>query len=158
VASSIQSVIGLAVILVYAVMGLDPLVKLFFWLGTSGGFGILLLIAATSVAIVAYFATHWSEETVWHRLIAPGVASALLVVMVYLAVTNYATLLGVPTGHPAARWLPPLFLVAALVGMLWAVMLKGLKPEVYAGIGLGADAVTGRDKPLASPAWEGARP
>jgi hypothetical protein len=41
---------------------------------------------------------------------------------------------------------------------LWALMLRVFKPSVYAVIGLGADAVTGRDKPLASFERQGRRP
>jgi amino acid transporter len=94
-ASLTQSLIGLAVITLYAVMGWDPLVRLFFWLGTTGGFGILLLLGTTSLAVVGFFARHPTLETTWQRAIAPGLAAAVLVVMVWLAVTNYATLLGV---------------------------------------------------------------
>ena len=61
-----------------------------------------------------------------------------------LAVRNYATLLGVPDRHPAAGWLPLAYAIAAAVGIGWALILMRLKPEVYAAIGLGADAVTGR--------------
>jgi hypothetical protein len=82
--------------------GARPARQAVFWLGTSGGFGILVLIAETSIAVIGFFARHASGEPAWHRIVAPGVASVLLVVMVYLAVTNYATLLGVPPGHPAA--------------------------------------------------------
>ena len=39
-----QTVLGLIVIVVYAVAGWDPLVQLFFWGGTGGGIGVLLLI------------------------------------------------------------------------------------------------------------------
>ena len=56
VASLAQSVLGLVVIVLYAVAGWDPLVQLFFWGGTAGGFGVLLLIATTSVAVIAFFA------------------------------------------------------------------------------------------------------
>ncbi len=52
-ASLAQSATGLAVIVVYAVAGQDPMTRLFFWLGTTGGFGILVLLALTAVAVVA---------------------------------------------------------------------------------------------------------
>jgi len=114
VASIWQSLLGLFVILLYAAMGWDPLVKLFFWLGTMGGFGILLLVAATSIAVIGFLARTPSYESVWHRLIAPGAASVVLLGMVWLAVTNYATLLGctartprqpmVPVHVPAGGW------------------------------------------------------
>ena len=95
-ASLTQSITGLAVITGYALTGQDPMTRLFFWLGTSGGFGILVLLALTSVAIVAFFARDPRGENVWRRLIAPAVAAVLLGGIVVLAVLHYATLLGVP--------------------------------------------------------------
>jgi amino acid transporter len=139
-ASLWQSGIGAAVILLYAVMGWDPLVKLFFWLGTSGAFGILALIAASSLAVVGFFLRAPLGETVWRRLLAPGVAALVLLAMVWLAVRNYATLLGVAPGAPAATWFPVLFAVVAACGVGGGLLLKVRNPGVYAAIGLGADA------------------
>src|SRR5439155_11150876 len=122
-ASLTQSLFGLIVIGLYAVMGWDPLVKLFFWLGTTGGFGILLLITATSLAVVGFFArnAYRRTEPLWRRVIAPGLASMVLVVMVVLAVRTYATLLGVPPHHPAAVWFPAAYAMAAVAGVGWAL-------------------------------------
>ncbi|HSV64895.1 MAG TPA: APC family permease [Mycobacteriales bacterium] len=116
-----QSCLGVAVIVLYAVAGWDPMVHLFFWLGTTGGFGVLLLLAVTSLAAVAFFARTPTTESWWHRAGAPGLASAILAVMIWLAVRNYATLLGVLPGSPASRWLPALYLVTALAGACWAL-------------------------------------
>jgi peptidoglycan biosynthesis protein MviN/MurJ (putative lipid II flippase) len=125
---------------------------LFFWLGTTGGFGVLLLLAVTSVAVVVYFARHRSFEPVWQRAVAPTVAAALLTAMAWLVVHNYPTLLGVAPGSLAARVLPLVFLVAAVAGVGWGLLLRATRPEVYQSIGLGADAVTGRDKPIVTAA------
>ena len=50
-----QSLTGLAVSVVYAAGGWAPMTDLFFWLGTSGGFGILILLALTSAAVIRFF-------------------------------------------------------------------------------------------------------
>lgn len=147
-ASLWQSTLGLGVIVLYAIMGWDPLVRLFFWLGTTGGFGILLLITATSLAVIAYFLREPGGESFWRRIVAPGLAAVVLLVMVWLAVRNYATLLGVSPGSSAATWLPALFAAAAAAGTGWGLLLKTAKPTVYDAIGLGPDAVTGRHQPL----------
>ena len=98
-ASLAQSVTGLAVIVVYALAGWDPMTQLFFWLGTTGGFGILVLLALTAVAVVAFFARDPRGENAWRRLIAPALAAVLLGGIVVLAALHYATLLGVPPGR-----------------------------------------------------------
>jgi amino acid transporter len=143
-ASLAQSASGLAVIVFFAATGQDPMSRLFFWLGTTGGFGILLLLAVTSAAVVAFFARDHHGENAWQRLIAPAFAAIVLTGIVILAVQNYATLLGVPNSDPAAWALPASYGVVAVTGAGWGMLLKIRQPELYAGLGLGAQAVTAR--------------
>ena len=56
VASGAQSVTGLIAIAVTALAGFSPMNGLLFGLGTTGGFGILILLAVTAVAVIAFFA------------------------------------------------------------------------------------------------------
>ncbi|GAA4602922.1 amino acid transporter [Actinoplanes octamycinicus] len=137
-----QSTVGLLVIVLYAVMGWDPLVQLFFWGGTGGGLGVLLLITLTAFAVIGYFARHPEGEDVLHRIVAPVVGAVLLLVVSYLALDNIATLLGVEPGSKPAVVVPASFGVLLLGGMLWAFFLRGSRPQVYAGIGLGANSAT----------------
>jgi len=137
-----QSAIGLIVILVYALAGWDPLVQLFFWGGTTGGIGVLLLITVTSVAVIGYFARHPEGEDFWHRIGAPVLGTILLLVMSYLTLTNIATLFGVESGS-GPTWVVPLaFGIVSLGGILWALVLRSTRPDVYSGIGLGARSAT----------------
>ena len=62
--------------------------------------------------------------------------------MVWLALSHFGTLLGVPDSH-AMRWgIPAGYLAVALAGIGWGLILKATRPDVYAGIGRGAKAVT----------------
>ena len=146
-ASLAQSVTGLAVIAAYALAGWDPMTRLFFWLGTTGGFGILVLLALTAIAVIAFFARDPHGENAWRRLIAPALAAILLAGIVVLAVLHYGTLLGVPAGATAAWALPASYAAVAVIGLIWGLVLKIRRPEVYAAIGLGAHAVTGQLTP-----------
>jgi amino acid transporter len=140
--SLLQSALGLVVILLFAIQGWDPLVNMFFWGGTGGGIGVLLLITLTSIAVIAYFAKNREGEDVWHRIGAPVIGTVLLLVMCYLAITNIATLFGVEPGS-APTWVVPLaFGVVTVAGIIWALILRSSKPQVYAGIGLGARSST----------------
>ncbi|MGH8775961.1 MAG: APC family permease [Jiangellaceae bacterium] len=142
VASIIQSVVGLAVIVIWAVLDLDPLVQLFFYAGTTGGFGVLALIAITAIAVITFFARDPSGENAWRRMIAPVLAAILLVVVVILAVANYDTLIGVPPDD-SLRWiLPGIYVVLFGLGLLWARYLRQSRPDVYELIGRGANAAT----------------
>jgi amino acid transporter len=157
-ASLVQSGIALAVIVGYTMANRDPLVELFYYGGATGGFGVLALLGVTSVAVVAYFARHPSGETLWRRLVAPAGSAVLLGGMLWAAVHNFAILLG-PQAPPAlAVILPASYAVVALLGVGWGLWLRARHPAVYATIGLGANATTGRDRTDAptQPAW-GAR-
>jgi amino acid transporter len=144
-ASLAQSLVGLLVIVLYAVGGWQPMTDLFFWLGTTGGFGILILLALTSVAVIRFFdigPRADTGETLWARMTAPALSALCLVAIVILAVMHYATLLGVTPGSPAAWLLPASFGVFAVIGLAWAAFLRSRRPYIYATIGLGAAAVT----------------
>jgi hypothetical protein len=120
----------------------------------------MILIAATSVSVIGYFAKHPSHEPAWRRVIAPALATIGLIVAIVLALANYATLLGAGASGPIVWILPGLYLVAVVFGLLWGLYLRSSRPDVYAGIGLGANASTGRAAvevgPGATPrAWTG---
>jgi amino acid transporter len=140
--SLIQTVLGLVVIVLYAVAGWDPLVRLFFWGGTAGRLGVLFLIATTSIAIIVYFLRHRAGETVWRRVLAPVLAAVLLLIVVVLALVNFATLLGVDPASPLRWGIPLAYLVIAILGVAWALVLRHRRPTVYAAIGLGAKSAT----------------
>jgi amino acid transporter len=146
-ASLAQSATGLAVITAYAIAGWQPMTGLFFWLGTTGGFGVLLLLAVTAAAVTAFFARDPRGEKAWPRLIAPALAAVLLAGIVVLAVLHYGTLLGVPAGATAAWALPASYALIAAIGVAWGLILKIRRPQTYAAIGLGAHAVTGQRTP-----------
>jgi amino acid transporter len=149
--SIVQSVIGLVIIVLYAVQGWDPVVQLFFWIGTAGGFGILLLVLLTSIAVISYFARNPQGEGSFQRIIAPLVAALALVTMVYFAVINFHNLLGVAEDDPLRYIIPAAYPVVGLLGLIWAIVLKASKPEIYATIGLGADSVAAQAQGLGVP-------
>ncbi|HEY4453783.1 MAG TPA: APC family permease [Pseudonocardiaceae bacterium] len=136
--SLVQTVIGLVVIVVWAVVGLDPLIQLFFWLSTSGGVGILFLLVLTSIGTIVFFARNKTGgENIWQRTVAPIVATVLLLAVTYFAVTNFAQLLGVDPSSPLTWAFPVGFVVIGLAGIIWGLVLRKRQPEIYQTIGLG---------------------
>ena len=128
-ASLAQSLTGLLVIGGFALTGAQPMQDLFFDLGTTGGFGVLLLYALTSAAVIAFFARDPRRETAWARLIAPALALVLLTAIAVLAVTHYASLLGVAPGSAAAWALPASYAAAAAAGLAWGLTLRIRRPR-----------------------------
>jgi amino acid transporter len=139
-ASLAQSALGVIVIGVYAWAGWDPLVQLFFWGGTAGGIGVLLLITVTSISVIVYFARNPHDETLWRRIVAPGIATVVLLFLVYLTFKNSPTLFGVAPWTGPALAVPVVYAAALVAGICWALVLRATRSDVYAGIGLGADS------------------
>jgi amino acid transporter len=144
--SLFQTIIAAAVIVLFAAAGWDPLVNLFFWLGTAGGVGVLLLVAATSLAVIFYFVRDGRGEGAWSRLVAPILATIALGYVMWQVFDNFGLLLGVPPGTDnAAVWaFPAAYAVAAVAGIVWAFILRGVSRPDYEAIGLGARANTAR--------------
>ena len=91
-ASLAQSATGLAVIAVYALAGAAPMTRpVLLARAPPAGSGIIVLLAATSVAVIVFFARDPRGENAWRRLIAPALAAVLLAGIVVLAVQHYAT-------------------------------------------------------------------
>jgi amino acid transporter len=140
--SLIQTAFGFGVIVLYAVAGWDPVVHLFFWGGTGGSLGVLALIATTAVAVVVYFLRHPDEDNLWRRLIAPILAALALIAVLVLALANFDVLLGVEPTSPLRWGIPAIYLIIAVLGVIWALVLNLQRPDVYAAIGLGAKSAT----------------
>ena len=129
----------------YAFLNIDPLVKLFFWVGMLGGFGVLLLVTVTSVAVIAYFAKNPGRRERHHPVPRSGGVGdpARRHVGGRLHQLRHAA------GRAADRqraWyiLPALYLLAILLGIIWAATLRVSNRRAYESIGLGANAATGR--------------
>ncbi|MEU9888783.1 APC family permease [Sphaerisporangium sp. NPDC051011] len=144
--SILQTVLGLIVITVYAVSGLDPVTKLFFTFGAFGGLGLLTLLTITSISVIVFFSRNPSGETAWRTRIAPALAILALCVIIGMTLINFDTVLNVAPDS-AIRWiLPGIFVVAIAFGLVWGRVLRATRPEVYANIGLGAQAIGGGSK------------
>ncbi|MCU7728574.1 APC family permease [Actinoplanes sp. KI2] len=140
VAGSItQSIIAIIALGLYAVSGLDPLVYLFAWMSTIGGLGVLILMWATSAAVIGFFARGRRRENVWRAFIAPFLSFLLLSVVLTATVIGFGELLQVDGSSPFQWLIPVLYCGVALIGFCWAAIMRAGRPEVYAQIGRGTD-------------------
>jgi amino acid transporter len=149
-----QSVLALAVISGYALAGADPIVHLFFWITVTGGLGVLILMTVTSAAVIGFFATTTHGESAWRTWIAPLTATLALGAILAVTLQEFDTLLGVDATNPLRWAFPAAYAAAGLAGLLWALLLRTLRPDAYAAIGLGAASVAAplRDPALRQPA------
>jgi amino acid transporter len=139
VASLAQSALALVVVGLFAITDQDPVLKLFTWLTNLGALGVLLLMAITSFAVVAFFNRKPVDDlSPWRTLFAPALAGVLLTAVLVLGVLNFNVLITGLTDAPTdtmAIVLPLILLAGGLLGMLVAALLKSSRPDIYAHIG-----------------------
>jgi amino acid transporter len=139
VGSMVQSGLALVVVGAFAIAGADPVLKLFTWLTNLGALGVLLLMAVTSFAVVAFFRRRPDLELgAWSTRIAPLLAGIALVVILVLGVANFNVLITSATNAPTDTMtivLPIILFGSGVVGMAVAALLRARRPEVYADIG-----------------------
>lgn len=144
--SLVQSVLALAVLVVFAVAGtgheygaLFPVLTLFTWLTNMGAFGLVLLMALTSFAVVGFFRRTPSGNGRWTTTVAPVVAGAALAVLFGMIVANFDVLIGLEEPGVLSWLLPAVIVVPGVAGVAAAYWLRSTRPGVYAGIGRGGE-------------------
>jgi amino acid transporter len=139
VGSLAQSLLALVVVGTFAIADADPILKLFTWLTNLGALGVLLLMAVTSFAVVAFFNRRPDHEVgAWSSRWAPLISGILLVVILVLGVANFNVLITSATDAPTDTMtivLPIILFGSGIVGMIVAWILKSTRPQVYADIG-----------------------
>ncbi|WP_313817523.1 APC family permease, partial [Citricoccus sp.] len=121
-----QSGVALVVILIFGLAGagsddpLFPVLTLFTWLTNMGAFGLVLLMALTSLAVLGFLRRFSAEYSFWTRAVAPGLAAVGLIILFVMIVANFNVLIG-SEGYSVLSWLlPAIVLVPGLLGTLWA--------------------------------------
>lgn len=133
VGSVIQTVLALAVVTLFVAKGLDPVLNLFVWLTQLGTLGLLGLMALTSFAVIAFFMKGERGENALSTKVLPAISG---LIMGYLFITIFRDF-GTLTGAAGSlSWiLPSLTLVAMVVGIALAGMLKTRDPGRFADLG-----------------------
>jgi amino acid transporter len=97
------------------------------------GYALQILFVLTTLAVLVFMRrTRPSDTTVWHRVIAPVLALAGLVVTLWLATKNIELLI---PGSGAVTITYVVLAGAIGAGVLYAVALKRVRPDVYRHIG-----------------------
>jgi amino acid transporter len=134
-----QSLLAIGILVLYAKGGADPLVYLFAWLTVLGGLGVLILMWAASAAVLAFFIRNRRLENAWRAKIAPTLAFLLLTGVLLATLIGLPDMLQVPPGSPLRYVIPPAYAVFAVIGLIWGLITRATRPEVYAAIGRGTE-------------------
>src|SRR6266542_3984598 len=131
--SLLQSLIAIIAVAVFVISKRDPLYDLFTWFSGIAATGVVLLTAASSLAVIGFFWGRQAEESRWQRFIAPLLGAFALFGILALTMLNFDSLLA-PGAAAYLRWVLP----GAVLGLLWGLVLRSTRPAAYALIGRGA--------------------
>ncbi|AUX78384.1 APC family permease [Sinorhizobium fredii] len=124
----VQTIIALAVISIFAISGLDPLLTLFAWVANVAVISIILLMLMVCFAIIAFFSKNPDLEPnqLIKTKIMPAIAATGFGIVAYFGISGFDILTGTP--GPLAIALPSLILVAAVIGAVRATT----RPDAFA--------------------------
>ena len=105
----ISGVVAVSVLLA-VVFGLDPAAQFYTWFAGATTVGVVLLMIATSVAVLVYFASDRRGHSLWRVRVAPALGLAGLLGALVLILTNLNDLVG---GSSVLAWVIVGVLVAA---------------------------------------------
>src|SRR4051794_20521814 len=139
VGSVAQTVLAMVVVAIFAITDQDPVLKLFTWLTNLGALGVLLLMAVTSFAVVAFFGKRPDTGLgPWRTRIAPALAGISLLVVLVLGVSNFNVLITSTIGAPTDNMtiiLQVILFGGGALGLLVGWVMKKTRPDDYALIG-----------------------
>ncbi|MBF4564537.1 APC family permease [Plantibacter sp. VKM Ac-2876] len=144
--SLVQSATAAILIVVFAVLGLDPVLQVFTWFAGVATLAIAILMAVTSLAVIVYFARTKQDRRVWNTVVAPGlgfiglVGSAVVIVVYFPMLVGDVDAGGNPVFGTVSAVLLALIAVCPVVGLLQAAYLRRRRPAAYADV---MDAIGG---------------
>ncbi|WP_010145554.1 hypothetical protein [Citricoccus sp. CH26A] len=100
--------------------GLDPVAELYTWLGGISSVGVVLLLVATSTAVLVFFTRTQRGGNTWKRRIAPALGLAGLLGFLAIIITNLPSLVGETGYGPLSIGVLTLLLGAFAAGPLAA--------------------------------------
>lgn len=138
-ASLLTSGIGVLLIALCAVLGLDGATQVLAWTSGVATAGLTALMAAAGLSVIVYFRRSRVSRSVWRTLVAPALGFVGLVVGTALIIDNLPLLVGdTVDGAPAFGVTSGVLLISLIVfpviGVVQALVVRRRSPGVYAGI------------------------
>jgi amino acid transporter len=122
--SLLTSGIILVLVAVAVILGLDPITQFYTWLGGISSVGIVLLLAITSVSVIAIFRKDAHELSPWKTTIAPAVGLIGLLAFLVIILVNLPVLVGEASYGPFSIGVLVLLALAFALGPIVAAVRK----------------------------------
>ncbi|WP_238653969.1 APC family permease [Rothia uropygialis] len=131
-----QSVLALIVVVVFAFLGagsdtgeMFPITTLFTWLTNAAAFGLVFLLAVTSVAILVWFLRNPQGHGPFTRYIAPSLATLGLGTVALLILVNFDLMIGPDNPSALVFIMPGIIIVSGVLGLIWGQVIIRRRPE-----------------------------
>ncbi|MEV8267529.1 APC family permease [Microbacterium sp. NPDC076911] len=137
VSSLVQTVTAAVLIIIFASLGLDPVLQVFTWFAGVATLAIAVLMAITSLAVIVYFAKTKSDRRVWNTVIAPAlgfiglVTAAALIIAYFPIMVGDADAEGAPVFGGVSWFLLSLIVIFPAIGYIQASWIKNKRPAAY---------------------------
>lgn len=133
-----QSGLAVVVVAIFAVAGtghelgpLYPVITLFTWLTNAAAFGLVFLLAVTSIAVIAWFAKNHHGHGIWTRAVAPGMSAAGLLVVAALILLNFDIMIEADGPSPLVVIMPGVVIGTGVLGLIWGEVIRRRDPARY---------------------------
>lgn len=149
-----QTVIAVVVVAGFALVGdafgaaesmfgemafLYPVLTMFTWLTNTGAAALVLLMAIIAAAVIGFFRKDRRGLSLWTTVIAPVVSGLALLWVFVMILANFQLMLDQEQPDATTFILPGLIFAAGIIGIVWGLVLRSSKPEVYRRIGHGTE-------------------
>ncbi|NVE25873.1 APC family permease [Burkholderia glumae] len=132
-ASYLQTLSILVPLAIYAALGTDPFATVFSCTAALGILGVVLLQAGTSVSVAVFFMVTRLDTRLWHARLAPVLGALALFAVAAILIRNLDALSG--SDSPVIATFPWIHAGVALVGIAVGLVLRRVRPDIYARFG-----------------------
>lgn len=136
--SLLQSGLAIVVVIGFAIAGINhelgdlfPVITLFTWLTNAAAFGLVFLLAITSVAIIMWFKRNPNGRGIWTRIIAPGLATVGLTAVFVMILANFGLMIEAEEGSALIYIMPGIILAGGIIGLIWGQIIQSRRPADF---------------------------
>lgn len=145
--SLVQTITAAALLIGFAIVGLDPVLEVFTWFAGVATLAIAILMAITSIAVIVYFTRrNRGVASAWHTVIAPAlglvglVGSAVVIIAYFPMLVSDVDAEGTPVFGVLSLSLLAFIALVPVAGYVQALVLRARDPKAYERI---TDAIGG---------------
>jgi amino acid transporter len=132
-----QTITGGLLVVVFGVLGLDPVLQVFTWLAGVATLAIVVLMSVTSVAVIVWFSRSSGERSLWGTAVAPSLGLIGLVIAAIAIGANFPMLVGDVNAAGTPHWgalslgLVGLVVLLPAIGWVQGTVMKKVRPKSY---------------------------